>query len=378
MILESIKIKNFRNYSELEIGFQEGTHILYGNNGQGKTNFLEAIYYLALTKSFRSSRDQNLVKHQADFFRLEGNFATRSGRKYRCAVAYSADQGKRLQVNGETLSRFSEHIGQIPLVLLAPSDIAISQESPGLRRQFLDILLCQASRFYMHSLVQYKRALKQRNALLAGSAPEELLLPWDETLAKEGAIIIQKRAEAIQELDEAVKSYYKMLSNNQGNIKLIYQPSLEIKADDLHGAFIKALESNRKRDFQYGTTSVGPHRDEILFLINGKPLRVVGSQGEHKTLVISLKIAEFNYLQKVRNEPPILLFDDLFGELDARRIKSMLNTLSDIGQVFVTTTAPDFFGKMTEWRGDTRFYEISAGTLVKQEEAWQLPGPSIN
>ncbi len=369
MILQSLALTNFRNYREAKIDFQEGVNVLFGRNGQGKTNILESIYYLALTKSFRTSNDQNLIYYQQDFFRIQGDFKTQQGRLHRVAIAYSPQEGKRLQHNGQRVGRFADYIGTVPLVLLAPSDLEISQGGPHYRRQFLDIMLSQASKLYLHHLIQYRRALKQRNLLLQQENLETRLLEsWDDALVQHGVVLIEKRLEAVERLDELVKGYYARLSGGGDKTKLLYRGTFQVPPNGhLTEVFRSALQAVRTRELEQGLTLVGPHRDDVLFLLNGKPLRVVGSQGEHKTFIISLKMAEREYLQNIQHEAPILLFDDIFGELDAGRILNMIRSLARIGQTFITTTSPNFFGKMENWETKPAFYEIENGTVQRRE-----------
>lgn len=373
MILERLKLVNFRNYQQADVNFRPGTNVLFGKNGQGKTNILESIYYLALTKSFRSSYDQNLVSYNQNFFRIQGDFKTSQGRNHRSSLAYSSTEGKRLIYNGQRIQKFADYIGRIPIVLLAPSDLQISQSGPHQRRQFLDIMLSQASQLYLHHLLEYRRSLRQRNTVLqSDSTNMNLLQSWEKALMKHGSPIIQKRLEAVEQLSHVVKEHYRELSGETDNVKIVYQSSVSLKAkENIETAYEKEFEKNREKDLTLETTTLGPHRDDILFLINGKPLRGVGSQGEHKTFVISLKMAEFGFLKNVNQEPPILLFDDIFGELDAGRITNMIRTLSKIGQVFLTTTSANFFEKVNEWEPETCFFGINNGTINFDERVWQ-------
>ncbi|MEJ2634992.1 MAG: DNA replication/repair protein RecF [Calditrichia bacterium] len=369
MILETLNLTNFRNYKQAEVGFRAGTNVLFGKNGQGKTNILESIYYLALTKSFRTSSDPNLISNKEKYFRIQGDLKSTQGRSHQSAIAYSQVDGKRLLYNGQRIQKFSEYIGYIPVVLLAPSDLQISQNGPQQRRQFLDIVLSQSSKLYLHHLIQYRRSLKQRNALLQEDATDaNLLRSWEEALVQHGTILIQKRLEAIESLDKMVKEFYGQLSGMADKVKMVYQSSVPFKKpESIAQAYQTAFSNSREKELQTGSTAIGPHRDDVLFLINGKALRAIGSQGEHKTFVIALKMAEFNFLKNVQNETPLLLFDDIFGELDAGRISNMIGSLSRIGQVFITTTSPHFFGKMNNWEADAHFYEIEQGTVSVRE-----------
>ena len=370
MVLKKLNLVNFRNYVDEEIVFNRGINILFGQNGQGKTNILESLYYLGLTKSFRTNNDQNLILNNAPFFRIEGEFSTDVKRKVVVSLALSLSEGKRLKVNQQKIPKFSDYIGTVPLVLLAPSDLEISQGGPHRRRQFLDIMLSQSSPLYLHHLLEYRRALRQRNLLFQteGSFDEPALEAWEAALMQHGVVLIDKRNEAIQQLDGLVKDYYGKLSGKTDKVKTLYQSTLALNGPKpLPEKYQEAMIQNREKDRQLQTTRVGPHRDDVLFLINGKPLRWMGSQGEHKTFIIALRMAEYDYLQSVGEKLPLLLFDDIFGELDSSRIGNMIQSLSRIGQVFITTTSPDFFGKVENWGGETSFYEIVNGKVAVKE-----------
>lgn len=371
MILTKIKLINFRNYKKEEICFYPGINVLFGQNGQGKTNVLESLYFLSLTKSFRTHSDQNLVLYGEDFCRVQGEFNSDEGRLNSTAIAYSLSHGKLLKYNGQKVFKFSDYIGSIPIVLLSPADLEISQGGPFRRRQFLDIMLSQSSQVYLHHLLEYRRALKQRNALLqTGIIDKDMMEAWEDALIKNGTVLFKKRWEAMEKLDPMVKSHYRNLSGGTDNTKIVYQSPISNKdPEQFQSEYKKALKDSFLKDKQLEKTSVGPHRDNLLFLINGKPLRTIGSQGEHKTFIIALKIAEYFYLKNTHQEAPILLFDDIFGELDSRRIKNMIETLSQIGQVFITTTSSNFFNKVESWNQKTFFYEIEKGAIQVQEQA---------
>jgi DNA replication and repair protein RecF len=370
MFLNKLYLTRFRNYRDQNINFHSGTNILCGNNGQGKTNIIESIYYLALTKSFRTNNDQNLILSSESFFRIQGDFTTKQGRKLTSAIAFSASEGKRLNYDHQRIQKFSDYIGSIPIVLLAPSDLDITQGGPQQRRKFLDIMLSQASKTYLYHLLQYRRSLKQRNLLFQQTELDDhLLQAWEEALVQHGTILIEKRIEALEKLDALVKGFYTQMSGGSEKIKLVYQSTFPLKDQQkIPELYHQALKQNFEKDLLSQSTGIGPHRDDILFLISGKSLKAVGSQGEHKTFIIALKMAEYHYLQSVRKNLPLLLFDDIFGELDAERIGNMITSLSQIGQVFITTTSANFFGKLTSWKGQTAFYHIQQGTVRELEK----------
>ncbi|RMG68378.1 MAG: DNA replication/repair protein RecF [Calditrichaeota bacterium] len=365
MQLKRLKLTDFRNYAQATIDLFSGVHIFYGKNGAGKTNILEAVYYLALTKSFRTAQDRHLIRYHQQMFRVEGDLINDQGQAFHCAIAYALQQGKRLTVNGQRIERFTEYIGEIPVVLLHPADLMLSQGGPANRRRFLDVLLCQSSRIYLHHLAQYNRALKQRNQLLQSEAVDGATLEaWDVQLAEHGAELMQRRQAALQELSETVASLYAELSQSPAKVKLVYRSSVPGGGEaSPKEAFLAGLSGHRAADLQLGYTSLGPHRDDVLFLINGKPFRTYASQGEHKTLIVALKLAEYQFLKKHVARQPILLFDDLFGELDAQRIAQMLTYLEKIGQVLVTTTSRNFFDKVNLNQLPVHSYRVAQGTV---------------
>lgn len=372
MQLTRLSLTNFRNYQKADIKFSEGVHIIHGENGSGKTTILEAIHYLALTKSFRTTNDKNLVLNTENMFRIQGEFKTSQEQAIVSTIAYSPETGKILTVNGQKSQKFSDYIGEVPMVLLHPADLSLSQGGPAQRRRFLDILLSQSSKLYLHHLIQYNRSLRQRNRLLAESAGKkcdpQLLKSWEENLIAHGAEIIRRRSETAEQLSGQVKSSYRELSSKEDKVKIIYRSNVQqMEGEELAPAFERLFDHKRSQEQEYGTTLVGPHRDDLLFLLNGKPLRDYASQGEHKTFIIALKLAEFQHLQQQRLQPPILLFDDIFGELDANRIQQMLRQLGNIGQVFVTTTSRNFFGKMPDFSLPVHYYEVEKGMITQAE-----------
>lgn len=373
MVLKRLSLFNFRNYHEITIDFFEGINILYGENGAGKTNILEAIYFLAITKSFRTNIERHLVSSKQNMFRIKGEFENAQGRAFESSIAYALTEGKRLIVNSQKISKFTDYVGEVPTVLLSPDDLNLSQGSPQQRRRFIDLLLCQSHKLYMHHLMQYNRSLKQRNQLLQQERVDDQLLDsWEENLIQNGVEIILKRRETVQYLSDLVKQYYQALSGREDKVKIIYQCNVEDAkagsgaADALRAAYQKQFEKNRAQEKESGFTRIGPHRDELLFLINGKPMKTYASQGEHKTMVIALKLAEFYYLQQQRTEAPLLLFDDIFGELDANRIRLMLSQLSHFGQVFVTTTSKNFFEKVGEFSRPIRYFQVKNGEVYAE------------
>jgi DNA replication and repair protein RecF len=365
MQIKRLVLFNFRNYTETSIDFSDGVNVVYGDNGAGKTTILEAIYYLALTKSFRASTDKYLIKNGAEMCRVQGEFVDTRGKSVHSTLAYSLKQGKHLTVNGQKMGVFSEYIGEIPVVLLHPQDLQLSQGSPQMRRRFLDVLLSQSSKVYLHHLMQYNRSLKQRNQLLQQpDCDPQLLTSWEENLIQHGVAIIQKRREVVALLSEQVKQYYRLLSRKNDSGKIVYQCNVAHADGDPVAAYRAAFDAKRHQEKELGTTIVGPHRDDLLFLLNGKAMKTYASQGEHKTWVIALKLSEYRHLAEQQQRAPILLFDDIFGELDAGRIQQMLAQLNNIGQVFVTTTSRNFFDKIHRLNLPTHYYHVQNGKVA--------------
>lgn len=378
MLLEKLTLANFRNYSSAALSFHDGIHIIFGENGAGKTSILEAIHYLALTKSFRTTVDKHLVLNQEKMFRIQGEFRSADGQLLSTAIAYDNGNGKHLTVNGQKARKFSEYIGDVPVVLLHPADLSLTQGGPSQRRRYLDILLSQSNRIYLHDLIQYNRSLRQRNRMLQapGSDPQ-LLAAWEENLVNSGTDIIIKRRNTVEMLSQYIEEFYQVLSNSADQIQASYRTNVNSSESDknetpeateeIGAAYRRLFEQKRRQEQAYGTTLIGPHRDDIHLTINGRPVKDVASQGEHKTLVIALKLAEFKYLQQQRQQAPILLFDDIFGELDAGRIQLMLHQLSTIGQVFVTTTSETFFDKIKAFDRPTHYYRVADGSVTAVE-----------
>jgi DNA replication and repair protein RecF len=370
MQIKRLSLLNFRNYKKADIEFSDGVHVIYGENGAGKTSILEAVHYLALTKSFRTNIDKNLVLNTEKMFRIQGEFKTSQEQAIVSIIAYSPETEKSLTVNGQKARKFSDYIGDVPVVLLYPADLSLSQGGPSQRRRFLDILLSQSSKLYLHHLIQYTRSLRQRNRLLSDSGGQtcdpQLLKSWEENLITHGVELIFRRTEAAAQLNEQVRQYYRELSKKDDEVKIVFRCNVQQQEEEtLSSAFDRLFEQKRAQEQEYRTTLLGPHRDDLLFLLNGKPMRDYASQGEHKTFVIALKLAEFQLLQQQRLQSPILLFDDIFGELDANRIQQMLQQLSDIGQVFVTTTSPNFFEKIRDFSMPTHFYRVEKGIVTR-------------
>ncbi len=346
MRLDEIKIQNFRKHSELTFSPSGGINLIFGPNGSGKTNILEAIHYCALTKGFNRTTDRQCMNFSAESFLLKSLFTSDNDCQYRVHVDFSANGGKSISLNNSQLEKFSALIGLIPCILFSPAEITIVHGSPQERRRFLDNALCQISKSYLEQLLQYRRILQQRNALLhclsARSSPAPDMNIWTELLAESGAFIMKERMDFLDEFQPYFSNAYAILDT--GEIpRLTYRSSLGKAllssdragiADSLMHRFgeIQHQEQVRKQ------TLLGPHRDEILFYLNGSDVKKYASQGQTRTFLIALKVALQRFLFDKKGEQSIFLLDDIFSELDQRRVERVLEMIAGFGQSLITST----------------------------------------
>ena len=339
MIVKKLELENFRNYKELDLELDPGKNILYGNNAQGKTNILEAIYICSTTKSHRSNKDIELIKFNERESHIK-IFLDKKDKEYRIDVHLRKNKTKGIAVNGIPIKRASELFGIFNVIFFAPEDLNIIKNGPSERRRFMDLELCQLDKIYVHNLINYNKVLNQRNRVLKDISfnpkLEETLDVWDEQLVLYGKEIIKKREEFIKEISKIIKPIHEDLTNKEETIKIDYHKNTEAKN------FEKNLKRNRSNDLKYKSTSVGPHRDDILFFNKDINIRTYGSQGQKRTIALSLKLAEIELVKKVINDTPVLLLDDVLSELDSDRQNHLLDRLNDI-QTIITCTGLDEF-----------------------------------
>ncbi len=339
MILKSIELKNYRNYEALKIDFDEGTNILFGDNAQGKTNLLEAAYLSGTTKSHRGSRDRELIRFGEEEAHLRA-VVIRSGREYQIDMHLKKNRAKGIAVNRVPIRRAGELFGILNMVFFSPEDLNIIKSGPAERRRFLDAELCQLDRIYLSDLADYNKILNHRNKLLKDLVYrpdlEDTLPVWDMQLLETGKKIIRRRKQFVEDLRELVHDIHYRISGEREELVLSY----EANADD--GAFEDALVGARVRDRKMCQTSVGPHRDDLLFTIGGVDIRRFGSQGQQRTSALSLKLSEIELVRTVIHDTPVLLLDDVLSELDSRRQNYLLNSIGEI-QTMITCTGLDEF-----------------------------------
>lgn len=339
MIIKSIELKNFRNYEDLNISFDEGTNILFGDNAQGKTNILEAAYMSGTTKSHKGSKDKEMIKFGEDEAHLR-TVVIRGGREYQIDMHLKKKRTKGIAINKMPIKRASELFGILNIVFFSPEDLNIIKNGPSERRRFLDSELCQLDKIYLSDLTNYNKILVQRNKLLKDMVyrPElkDTLPVWDMQLVETGKKIIKRRKQFVEELNEIVHDIHYRISGEKEELFLKYEPNI----DDIF--FEDELNRAKVRDLKLCQTSVGPHRDDLLFSIAGVDIRKFGSQGQQRTSALSLKLSEIELVRKSIQDTPILLLDDVLSELDSNRQNYLLNNISDT-QTIITCTGLDEF-----------------------------------
>ncbi len=374
-----IHLKNFRNHENTTIDFGEGINALLGNNGQGKTNVLEAVSYLSLTKSFYAANDATVLQIGKDAFEVVGTIQTDTKIHHAVRAAYIREGEKHFTVNGSKPETLASVIGRFPIVVLSPENNAITFGGPAERRKFADLLLSQISRSYLEDVIEYRRVLKQRNKLLLDAKLDrtyspELIEPWTSGLVQLGSRIILHRLKFVQEFQRYVQGAYKDLVQNSSysvaghEVPMLTYDSLPGAEDMTTAEAISQLmqEEMHMKHFEErkrGTTLVGPHRDDVKLSINGISVQHYASQGQHKTFLVALKIAEFFYLKERRNEVPIFLLDDVFSELDDHRSRLLLGTVASLGQIIITTTEEGVFHNAVQWNGVNRKFWVEAGAV---------------
>lgn len=342
MYLKNIKLSNFKNYGEVEISFSHNVNCFVGNNGVGKTNLLDAIYYLSFTKSYFNSADNQNIKYNESFFAVHGNYVfgdTKEPQHVSCIQ--KRGQSKQVKYNKKLYSKISEHIGKIPLVMISPYDQDLIQGGSEVRRKFLDGVISQIDNLYLEELLQYQKALEQRNKLLKRFYEdryfdEAMLQLWDEQLVRLGMPIYEKRNIFLAKFIPIFNKYYAMISAVEEPVLIDYESQLH------NETFIDLLRNSWTKDAYTQYTTVGVHKDDLNFKIGEEAFSIkkFGSQGQQKTFVLALKLAQFEYIANNRNLKPILLLDDVFDKLDILRVKQLINLVGSerFGQVFLTDT----------------------------------------
>ena len=366
MIINSIELNDFRNYENVSIEFGERKNFLIGNNAQGKTNILEAIYLLCLSRSFRTNYEKETIRFSTPHCTVKGVFNLDSGNVQTIIFHCSHEKGKQITVNRKRLNRASELIGNFPVVLSSPDEYVLTVGPPSGRRKFVDILLSQIYKKYFSYLQDYHRVVQQRNTILSnwkisGVKNHSIIDPWDQRLVEIGSKIIEYRNQFTISFSEILKNIYSELVINKEELTLNYKPNIFSNINDIQTFFLDRLKQTRQKEMQRGTSLTGPHRDDFIFNIDGQELRKFGSRGQHKTVLISLAIAQFILIKEKTGEVPIILIDDLYSEIDSERETKIIESLDKMGQVFITST--ESHNKMNMKNSSDRYYLIEDGKI---------------
>ena len=362
MRIKEVSLQSFRNLHQLHITPAAGINVIYGDNAQGKTNFLEALYFCAMGKSLRGNSDQQLIGFGAE----ESHIRTllESGkRQERIDVHLKRKEKKGIAINGLPVRKLEELFGTMYAVVFSPEDLSLIKDGPAERRRFLDMELCQLNKVYSYDLQQYHHILKQRNNLLKQiqKKPEltESLSIWDIQLVKYGERVIDARKRFIEQLDKIAAEKLSALTGGRDSLQTVYKPNCEAML------LSEKLKRNQERDIFFGATQSGPHKDDIFFAVNGKEVRTYGSQGQQRTTALAARLAEIDLIQEETGEDPILLLDDVFSELDENRQRFLLESIGDL-QAFITCTGiEDSIKKYIS--ADNLFY-VENGRITPQKE----------
>lgn len=364
MYLQKLSLVNFKNYSSAELDLSPQVNCFTGSNGEGKTNLLDAIHYLSFCKSFFNPIDSQNILHEAPFFVIQGTFIV-DGQPEEVYCGLKRNQKKQFKRNKKEYSKLSDHIGLFPLVMISPADSDLIAEGSENRRKFIDSVISQYDKEYLDRLIDYNRVLSQRNALLkrfaeTRSYDEASLDIWDMQLVELAKRIHARRREFINEFTPIFQHYYELLSGGKEKVSLAY--TSHVDGDD----FDKVLKNALRKDMIFHYTTVGIHKDDLEFRISDHPIKKFGSQGQQKSYLIALKLAQFDFIKRVKKLTPVLLLDDIYDKLDEHRVKHLMNIVSSdtFGQIFITDTHHDRIPKLFA-NADNKFrlFKVQDGSV---------------
>ena len=367
MIIKSLELSDFRNYENLKIDFSSGTNILYGDNAQGKTNILEAIFMSATTKSHKGSKDKEIIRFGKDEAHIR-TILDRDNAEYRVDMHLRSSKTKGIAIDGQKIKRASDLIGKLNVVFFSPEDLSIIKNGPSERRRFMDMELCQLDQVYLNSLSKYNKLVVERNKVLKDlfDHPENsvLLDVQDKQLCEYGSVIIKTREKFIGDLNEIIRPIHNKLTGGKEDLSIYYEPNVDA-AD-----FEKKLSSSRQRDIYAKQTTVGPHKDDFSFIVKRNSdnsekidIRKYGSQGQQRTASLSLKLSEIEIVKKAKKENPVLLLDDVLSELDSNRQNYLLNTIGNIQTIITCTGLDEFVNNRFEI---DKLFKVTEGTVSSE------------
>ena len=381
MWLKRISILNYKNLEQAELAFSRKMNCIIGKNGMGKTNLMDAVYYLSFCKSATNPIDSQNIRHEQDFFVLQGFYETEGGDPEEVYCGLKRRQKKQFKRNKKEYTRLSDHIGLIPLVMVSPADTLLIAGGSEERRRFMDVVISQFDREYLDALIRYNKALVQRNTLLKAELEpdEELMNVWEEMMASTGEVVFRKRQQFIEEFIPIFQSYYSYISQNQEEVKLSYQ------SHAAEGDLLALLRANRQRDRVMGYSLKGIHKDDLIMQLGEFPMKREGSQGQNKTYLIALKLAQFEFLKRTGSgTTPLILLDDIFDKLDALRVEQIVKLVAgdNFGQIFITDTNRDHLDRiLKKIEGDYKLFEsgiiqnrlaMCSGSFSASKD-WRLP-----
>ena len=365
MYLQKLTLSNFKNYSEAQLAFSDKINCFVGDNGSGKTNILDAIYYLSFCKSYFNSVDTQNIRHETDFFAVHGVYHNQENTDDKISCVQKRGKKKKFSFNKEDYKRLADHIGKIPLVMISPYDRDLINDGSDARRKYIDGVIAQFDKIYLNNLIDYNKVLLQRNTLLKsfhdqGYYDQTSLEVWNEKLVLLGEQLFKKRIAFLTAFNPLFNEFYQYLSGGNELVEIVYESQLNSMP------FPDLLKQALERDKILRYTTVGIHKDDLLFRMDGFPVKKFGSQGQQKSFVIAIKLAQFEYTRRIRKFKPILLLDDIFDKLDDKRVHQIVTLVSEnnFGQVFITDTQKkriaDIFAQI---KIDHKVFEVESGTV---------------
>ncbi len=362
MIIKSLELADYRNYDSLNMTFDRGTNILFGDNAQGKTNILEAIFVAATTKSHKGSKDREIIQFDKEEAHIR-TYLDKEGVETRVDMHLRKSKSKGIAIDGVKIKKAAELLGLCNVVFFSPEDLGIIKNGPAERRRFVDMELCQLDGFYLYNLNNYNKIVNQRNKLLKDmySNPDlkETLSIWDMQLVSFGSKIIERRKLFIEQLNEIIYGIHKKLSGEKEELSVFYEPDTKLEE------FEAKLHMSQDRDIKAKMTTVGPHRDDFSFVVGDMDIRKYGSQGQQRTAALSLKLSEIELVKKITKDSPVLLLDDVLSELDSNRRNFLLNCIGDIQTIITCTGLEEFVNHRFEIN---KVYKVSEGTVACMSE----------
>lgn len=363
MIIKSLELADFRNYDSLHIDFSKGTNILYGDNAQGKTNILEAIYLSATTKSHKGSKDKDIVNFNKEEAHIR-TYLEKDDTDIRVDMHLRKNKTKGIAIDGQKIKKAAELLGMLNVVFFSPEDLSIIKNGPAERRRFADMELCQLDQFYIYNLNHYNKIVNQRNKLLKdmyfNPSLRETLNIWDSQLVSFGSKIIERRKLFVEQLNDIIYGIHKKLSGNKEELIIKYEPDVMIED------YEKSLAMCQDRDVKLKQTTAGPHRDDFSFIVGDVDIRKFGSQGQQRTAALSLKLSEIELVKKIANDNPVLLLDDVLSELDSHRQNYLLSTIGEIQTIITCTGLDEFINNRFEI---DKVFQIENGKIIDSSDS---------